>query len=428
MTISRLLGCCVTGLAILAVPALKERAAAVGPIAFDIPGRADSDPWIAASGSDVAVGWGGSVNGKADVFVAVSGDGGGTFAPPVQVNTIAGEARLGGELPPRVALSPRRGAAAPEIAVVWTSRGAKTEIKTARSRDGGKTFSAPVALQSPAAAGDRGWPAIALDQQARVHVIWLDHRDLAAKPAGAAPAHNPGAPHDGTAMAQKSSLYYGWTTGTAGHERRITPGVCYCCKTALLAGANGSLYAAWRHVYPGDLRDMAFTISRDGGQSFSPIVRVSEDHWAINGCPDDGPAMALDARNTVHIVWPTVIGGATPQGAIFYASTTDGRRFTPRVRIPTLGGAKPTHPQIVIDRSGRVLAAWEETVNGRRVSAVREIRAARSATPTFGEVVIISPDGPAVYPVLAATDKGIVAVWTTVGDASRVELRPVTIP
>jgi hypothetical protein len=427
MTISRLLGCCVTGLAILAVPALKERAVAAGPVAFDIPGRADSDPWIAASGADVAVAWGASANGKADVFVAVSADGGATFAAPVQVKRFAREARLGGELPPRVALSPRRGSSAPEIVVMWTSRGEKTEIKTARSRDGGRTFSAPVALQAPAAAGDRGWPAVALDQQARVHAIWLDHRDLA-KPAGAATAHKPGAPHDGSAMAQKSSLYYGSLSGTTPRERRITPGVCYCCKTALLAGANGSLYAAWRHVYPGDLRDMAFTMSRDGGQSFAPIARVSEDHWAINGCPDDGPAMALDARNAVHIVWPTVVGGANPQGAIFYASTTDGRRFSPRVRIPTLGGPKPTHPQIVIDRSGRVLVAWEESVNGRRVSAVREIRAQGNGTPAFGEPVIISPDGPAVYPVLAATDKGIVAVWTTVGDASTVHLRPVAIP
>ena len=46
----------------------------------------------------------------------------------------------------------------------------------------------------------------------------------------------------------------------------LTGGVCYCCKTALAVGADGAIYAAWRHVYPGNMRDIAFTLSRDGGQ------------------------------------------------------------------------------------------------------------------------------------------------------------------
>jgi hypothetical protein len=35
----------------------------------------------------------------------------------------------------------------------------------------------------------------------------------------------------------------------------------------------------------------------------------------------------------------------------------------------------------------------------------------------------LSPGGAAMYPVLAATDSGFVAVWTTGGDPSRVEAR-----
>ena len=112
------------------------------------------------------------------------------------------------------------------------------------------------------------------------------------------------------------------------------------------------LVAAWRHVYPGDLRDIAFAISRDGGRSFSAPSRVSEDGWAINGCPDDGPALVVDAGGVTHIVWPTVIAGDEPVGALFYASTRDGQRFTPRVRIPTLGSPKPMHPQVALAADG----------------------------------------------------------------------------
>ncbi len=117
------------------------------------PRSSDSTPWIAAAGSFVAVAWGASADGKADVFVAVSRDGGGTFGAPVRVNLVPGEGRLGGELPPRVADASGQGTAVPDVVVLWDARGTSTEIKTARSRDGGATFEKPSTLQSAGAGG-----------------------------------------------------------------------------------------------------------------------------------------------------------------------------------------------------------------------------------------------------------------------------------
>ena len=51
-------------------------------MAFDVPGRADATPSVAADGTFVAVAWGASADGKADVFVATSRDGGRTFGAP----------------------------------------------------------------------------------------------------------------------------------------------------------------------------------------------------------------------------------------------------------------------------------------------------------------------------------------------------------
>lgn len=419
------LGAVVLAAASIVTIAMRGMAPASSTVVLDVPGRADETPGVAASGSFVAVAWGAKIQGKTDVFLAVSGDGGASFGPPVQVNATAGEARLGGELPPRVALVSRPGATMPEISVVWTARGEATEIKLARSRDGGKTFSTPVTLSSAGAKGAREWAAVVFDRQAGIHAIWLDHRGTAAERTNGSghAAHEPGAEPDGGAMAGKSALYYASVGARASNERELTKGVCYCCKTALAAGSNGYVYAAWRHVYPGNLRDIAFTSSRDGGRSFASPVRVSEDGWAINGCTDDGPAMAVDASGTVHLVWPTVIGGTAPEGAIFYASTRDGQRFTPRIRVPTLGGPKPSHPQIALDAAGRIFVTWDESVKGRRVAAVRELRLHRDRKPAFGEVVDLSPNGPATYPVLASTGKGIVAVWTAPGDPASVHVR-----
>lgn len=427
-----------TTLRLVALPALVSSIAFASPATLpaagefpNVPGRANATPSIAAAGRFVAVAWGASASGKADVFVAVSRDGGTTFGAAVQVNTVPGEARLNGEMPPRVALGSSTGSSLPEIVVLWTARGAATEIKTARSRDGGRTFGKPTSLQVAGAAGDRGWPSLALDRSGRLHAIWLDHRGLAAARAarGGASGHKPGAPHDGVAMAQNSSLYHASITGSSATEHEITKGVCYCCKTALAAGADGTLFAAWRHVYPGSFRDMAFATSRDGGRSFSAPVRVSEDGWAIDACPDDGPAMAVDASGAVHLAWPTVVGGDNPRGAIFYSTMPrDGQPFTKRQQVGTLGGPKPSHPQIVVDSRRRVFVAWDELANGRQTAAVREVRAEATGATSFGPIVTLSSSESGSYPALAAAGNRVLAAWATGGDRSRVQVHTVPLP
>jgi len=436
------LGLLLAGTALHAVARSNAGAPTANPVMLDVPARSDATPSIAAQGAFVAVAWGASADGKADVLVATSRDGGKTFGAPVRVNRVAGEGRLGGELPPRVALRATAGTPRPDVFVLWNARGASTTIQMARSRDGGTTFGAPVALQASGAAGDRGWPALTVDTQGRAHAIWLDHRGLAAaRSAGAASkpasgtghhahAHTDGPAVDGAVDAQKSSLFYARVGGDATlqptPEQAVTPGVCYCCKTALAAGPSDTIVAAWRHVYPGDLRDIAMAISRDGGRTFSAPARVSEDGWAINGCPDDGPAVVVDGAGVTHIVWPTVIGTTDPEGALFYSTTRDGKQFTPRVRVPTMGGPKPTHPQLAIGPTGRLVVAWDEMIGRERLSVLREVKNG-GATPTFGEPVTLARGGSDNHPVVAVLSDVVVAAWATGGDNSRIATRRIAL-
>ena len=294
---------------------------AAGTIELGVTGRRNATPTIAADGAFVAVVWGGGeASGATDVFAAVSRDGGRRFGAPVRVNNVDGDARLTGEQPPHVALV-RRAGREPAVVVVWTTKGANgTRLLQSRSDDAGRSFSPAVLVPGTDAPGNRGWQAIAVDPRGRVDVVWLDHRELAHAPAMAESHHRgqtgvglrsaPGpTPPDGVAMAQKSKLFFVSLDGAA-PPRAVAGGVCYCCKTALVS-AGETVFAAWRHVYPGNLRDMAFTMSRDGGRTFAPPLRVSEDKWALEGCPDDGPAMAVDAQSRIHVVWPTLVGGAT---------------------------------------------------------------------------------------------------------------------
>ena len=407
-----------------------------------IEGRANAFPWIAAERSFVAVAWGVPVpEGGADVFVAVSRDAGQSFGSPVRVNTVSGTARLGGELPPRVALT-RTDAGDPSIVVVWGAKAGTTDIRVSRSVDGGRTFSESTVLNAKGSAGDRGWHAAVVDSSGIVHAMWLDHRGLAGRPKG---EHDH---HAGLDMSQFSGLYYAAvSTGASGAsrargaasaaplaplapvlalaERELVKGVCYCCKTSLVTGLDGTLYAAWRHVYPGNIRDIAFTSSRDGGKTFAPPSRVSSDQWQLAGCPDDGPAMAAGQDGGVHVVWPTVVTTEeTTRGALFYASTHDGQTFTSRLEIPTLGAPKPSHPMIASDEAGGFVVAWDEVQGGVRRAFTRRLRFNSAGYPTFGEAAELDKDGSSAYPVLTATTRGVFVAWTHgTGASSEIRVR-----
>jgi hypothetical protein len=410
--------------------------AANAPIELGVKGRGNATPTIAADGMFVAVTWGGTQpSGATDVFAAVSRDGGRAFAPPVRVNNLEGDARLNGEQPPHVALVPRAGHE-PAIVIVWTTKGANgTKLLQSRSDDGGRSFAPGALVPGSDAAGNRGWEAIAVEPGGRVDAVWLDHREMA-KDASMAASHHDHASADkpdGVAMAQQSKLFFASLDGTAA-PHAVTGGVCYCCKTALVGGAGGaagsSIYAAWRHVYPGNLRDMAFTVSRDGGRTFAPPVRVSEDRWMLEGCPDDGPSMVVDARKRIHIVWPTLINQtdsspraprsprldvAEPVIALFYAMSVDGKSFTARERIPTEG--MPHHPRVAVGPDGALTVAWDEAADGSRRIAVAHGMADAAGHPRFRRDVLTT-SGAAIYPALAVTADASVVAWTSGASAT----------
>jgi hypothetical protein len=124
---------------------------------LSVVGRANANPSVAAMGRFVAVVWGAAApEGATDLYAAVSRDGGQTFGSPLLVNDAASTASLAAEQPPRVALIPRAGSQ-PAIVVVWTSKApAGTRLLTARSDDGGRSFSSATAMPGSEAAGNRG--------------------------------------------------------------------------------------------------------------------------------------------------------------------------------------------------------------------------------------------------------------------------------
>jgi hypothetical protein len=231
---------------------------------------------------------------------------------------------------------------------------------------------------------------------------------------------------DGALRAQSSKLYFA-RLGDAASVRTISGGVCYCCKTAMTVDTDGRVYAAWRHVFAGNIRDIAFTTSGDGGRTFAPPVRVSEDRWVLEGCPENGPTLAVDAKRRVHVIWPTLVRGASasePTLALFYAMSPDRRAFTARQQLPTEG--VPRHAWMSEGPGAELIVVWDEGKEG-----TRRIALARGSVDPQGVVRFVrQPLGDrftGTYPVVASTAHGAMVAWTS-GPVGQTVIRVAAMP
>jgi hypothetical protein len=388
-----------------AAPSSSNVAFATDSTHLAVAGAANTGVSLTADGDRVVAVWAATTGEATNIVAAVSRDGGATFDAPVRVNDVDGDARVSGEQPPRVALAGGR------VVVVWESNlGGASSVRLAASTDNGRTFSPATTVAPEGSSGARGWASLAVDAAGVAQVTWLDGRN-------AEPHHH----HEGAMampmpmpMPMRQDVFHAVWTGTAVEaEHSVAPTACFCCKTATAVAPNGDVYIAWRNIYPVNLRDMAVARSTDGGRTFSAPVRVSEDHWHIDGCPEDGPSLAVTTDNVVHIVWPTLVGDASRQKAVFYsASRDDGQTFAPRTRIDN-GTGVAAHPRLVA-LGAHVTAAWDEnTSTGTRVY-VRTVAPGRATgtASALGTVHVLGDAPSAVYPAIAASGTDAVVAWT----------------
>jgi hypothetical protein len=206
------------------------------PVRLVVAGATNANASIAAEGPQVVVTWAVRSGSTTDVYAATSPDGGASFGAPVRVNDVAGDARASGEQAPRVALAGR-------VRVAWCSRpGGASVVRTASAAAGAGAFTPAASVHADGLTGARGWASLAAGPRGEWYVAWLDGRgDGAAAFAHAAPK-----PASATARAarhaMKQDLYHAVLRSDGSrHEVRIAADVCFCCKTAVAAGSDGSV-------------------------------------------------------------------------------------------------------------------------------------------------------------------------------------------
>lgn len=243
------------------------------------------------------------------------------------------------------------------VYVGWTARVAGAEKSAATvlflsvSRDGGKSFDAPVKVNDDEAPASHGMHSLEIGNDGKVFMAWLDERNVMAVPPHGAASHDSAEPN--------SEVFFAFSADggkSFSKNIKLSSEVCPCCKTNLVIDRNGKIYASWRQVVGDNFRHIAVASSENNGESFSDYRIVSDDQWQINACPVSGAPLTADRENNLKTVWFTS-GKAGPPGLYFSESNDGGKTFAPRKAVfeNLISGT----PNFIAGENGKFFVVWE---------------------------------------------------------------------
>ena len=305
--------------------ATRETVKPPEPVQISTAGVDAAEPATAAAADGTFyVAWVNHNADQADVMLAHFNQKSEMQGSAVRVNREPGVATAWRGDQPSVAVAPD-GA----VYVLWTKRieGEKhgSDIYLSASTDRGQRFASEVKVNDDKTPGAHGMHALAVAKDGRIYAGWLDERNVHV------PKHSTKA--EGHHMESNRDLYLAYSTDggrTFSANRKVASDACPCCKTALAVSADGTLYAGWRQVLPGNFRHIAVASSTDGGTKFSTPVIVSDDRWMLQGCPVSGPSLSVDAASgNLKVVWYAAGEGDAP-GVYAAESKDQGQSFSSR--------------------------------------------------------------------------------------------------
>jgi hypothetical protein len=268
-----------------------------------------------------------------DALYVRSADNGRTFSAPVKVNTEGKVTLKMGERGPKLALG-KDGS----IHVVWAdqwSPGVKVYPRYSRSLDGGRTFEPPRALAS---------------------LFGVDGLTVAADNEGTVVAffHQVSPPQQEIPEAHRLYLARSVDNGAtfASEERMKIQGMddlaCSMCMMRARMTADGNVNLALR-VANDNIRDFFLLRSPRRENAFTPL-RVNEDRWELKTCPMCGPELTLDPAGRMLCAFMS--------RHRVYWSAADNGRFKLHVATPA-NEDDEIYPAAFGNGRGSVLLLWQ---------------------------------------------------------------------
>ncbi len=264
-------------------------------------------------------------------------------------------------------------------------------VNLALSQDQGKTWSKPITPHRDAKKGEHGFVSLApAPGNQGISVIWLDPRKLEDE--------------EGDVALMQTTVA---ADGTLGNESEIDPRVCECCQPTTVTVPDG-LLTAYRDRSQEEIRDIV--VARFEGGKWSTPKTVFDDHWEIQACPIQGPALSASGNNVV-VAWFTEANDMPKVQVAF--STDGGKSFGAPVQVDD--GNPIGRVDVAILESGGAVVTWIEHAAAGGELRARQIEAGgtRHDARTIASTSIGTESG---FPRVRRTGDGILFAWTDTGE------------
>lgn len=278
---------------------------------------------------------------------------------------------------------------------------AGTQLMEARATGMGTPPQATVVTDKPATDKSyAGFATLAVAPNGDVYAAWLDGRDNTSASTGT------------------FNVYLARSTdhgATFQHNVRVATLACPCCRPSVAIAADGTVYVAYRHVYPDNERDIAVVTSTDRGEHFGQPVRVANDRWKLYGCPESGPVATVQGSKLI-VAWHTAAGGHP--GIRLAASGDKGRTFSKELFV-SKGISNANHPYLSMADDGTIAVIF----SGRQAAQKGDwgiLTPYAFRIDTNGHVSAVSPIAADVsgvrYPAASlSSDGNLYVVWSGTG-------------
>jgi hypothetical protein len=270
-----------------------------------------------------------SESGDSNISFSFSTDGGNTFSPNITVS----DASSGIQNHPSLTLSEYG-----NIYIAWEdSRNINDDIYFTNSTNGGLSFSPNLRINDDVGTSAQWKPCITSYSEANVFAVWEDNRN------GEWEIYFSNSSDGGDTFSPdimvNDNIRNAW---------RLT--------SSIAVDNEGNIFVLWSDDR-GDDWDIYFANSTDFGQTFSPDKRINDDssgelHW--------DPRIAVDSKGDIYCVWEDNRDGIGPD--IYFSKSTDGgNTFSPNIKInDNIDSSAQMQPSIAIDDSDNIYVVWED--------------------------------------------------------------------
>jgi hypothetical protein len=317
------------------------------------------------------------------LYVDSSTDLGASFTAPVRVNGKRQRVQAMPEDRPAIAVDGRG-----RVYVVYAADARQPWTRYASfSADEGRSFAPPIPVSERAKEVIQFQPALRA-QADTAQVLWMEEQ---------------GSPGNG-------ALFVGALNPQDWHTPKRTTlhdAMCECCRLAVAAGQAGETFVLARLVLEGKVRDLGLVRIAASGEA-APVRRVTDDGWAINACPEHGPALAIGPNGRQHMAWFTL--GAKRQG-LFYAWSDDGGQTLSEPVAVGERRAMAGHADVAA-AGRRVARVWQQ-FDGRTTSLEAQVSEDEGLTWSAPRE-LASAAGRADYPRALSDGRNLYVSWYAV--------------